>query len=101
VDAEAAPGIATIDLGAPHDSAEIGKQLSQAGFLVSYNSDYLRRRNWIQICLMGEFAEEKLESLITRLREDCGLKDRPGEAPNGLVKNGAFAQKATARTSIA
>jgi aspartate aminotransferase-like enzyme len=96
-DAEVTPGVATIDLGSGHNSAEVGKQLSQAGFLVSYNSNYLRRRNWIQICLMGEFAEPKLEALIERLREVCGLeKNGRVEPTNGLVKNGAFAQKATA-----
>ncbi|HEX4350155.1 MAG TPA: aminotransferase class V-fold PLP-dependent enzyme, partial [Verrucomicrobiae bacterium] len=53
-DADVTPGVATIDLGAAHNSAEIGPLLCQAGFLVSYNSNYLRQRNWIQICLMGE-----------------------------------------------
>ena len=96
-DAEVTPGVATIDLGTGRNSVEVGRELSQAGFLVSHNSDYLRRRNWIQICLMGEFVEEKLEALIERLREVCGLeKSGRVEAPKGLVKNGAFAQKATA-----
>jgi predicted DNA-binding protein (MmcQ/YjbR family) len=35
--------------------------------MLSYNSDYLRRRNWIQICLMGEYSKDKIESLLTWL----------------------------------
>jgi aspartate aminotransferase-like enzyme len=96
-DAESAPGVATIDVSPALDSAEIGRQITQAGFLVSYNSDYLRRRNWIQICLMGEFAVEKLDSLIAHLQEACGLKERHHAETNGLVKKNGFAQKATAR----
>jgi predicted DNA-binding protein (MmcQ/YjbR family) len=35
--------------------------------MLSYNSDYLRRRNWIQICLMGEYSNDKIEALLTWL----------------------------------
>jgi len=99
-DAEVAPGVATIDFGAAQNSVEVGQQLMQAGFLVSYNSDYLRRRNWIQICLMGEFVEEKLESLMDRLREACGMDVR-SDARNGLVKKNAIGQKATVTATAA
>ncbi len=100
-DADCAPGVATIDVGPNLDSAEIGREITQAGFLVSYNSDYLRRRNWIQICLMGEFALEKLDTLIAHLQEACGLKDRHHAETNGLVKKSGFAQKATEPAAIA
>ncbi len=99
-DADIAPGVATIDLGPGLSSSDVGRELGQAGFLVSYNSDYLRRRNWIQICLMGEFVEEKLGALIERMQELCGLAEGNGVA-NGLVKNGAFGQKATASAGAA
>ena len=42
--------------------------MQEAGFLLSYNSEYLRRQNWIQICLMGEIAREKADALINALR---------------------------------
>jgi hypothetical protein len=63
----ATPGVITIALPPSHNSTELGRQLQKAGYLLSYNSDYLRQRNWIQICLMGEFSPEKLESLTTWL----------------------------------
>ena len=53
------------------DSVKIGRQLHEAGFLLSCNSDYLQRRNWLQICLMGEFAREKLVSLLNHLNRVC------------------------------
>jgi aspartate aminotransferase-like enzyme len=68
-DAQAIPGVVTIVLPAAHDSARVCQQLEQAGFLLSYNSDYLRQRNWIQICLMGEIAREKLTALLGELEK--------------------------------
>jgi aspartate aminotransferase-like enzyme len=64
-DSVATPGVVTIALPPNHNSTELGRQLQKAGYLLSYNSDYLRQRNWIQICLMGEFSPEKLESLTS------------------------------------
>ncbi len=66
-DEEASPAVFTLALPADLDSAKIGAQLQEAGFLLSCNSEYLRKRNWIQICLMGEFAREKLVSLLNHL----------------------------------
>ena len=37
----------------------------------TYNSDYLRRQNWIQICLMGECTREKVVSLLNALHRVC------------------------------
>jgi aspartate aminotransferase-like enzyme len=66
-DSDTTPGVVTIELPPSQNSAQLGQQLQKAGYLLSYNSDYLRRRNWIQICLMGEFSPEKLESLTSWL----------------------------------
>jgi len=66
-DSDATPGVVTIALPPSQNSAQLGQQLHDAGFLLSSNSDYLRQRNWIQICLMGEYSPEKLESLTTWL----------------------------------
>ncbi len=70
-DEDALPAVVTIALPADMDSVKIGRQLHEAGFLLSCNSDYLRRRNWLQICLMGEFAREKLVSLLNHLNRVC------------------------------
>jgi aspartate aminotransferase-like enzyme len=66
-DTEAVPGVVTITLPAEQNSSDFGQKLQKAGFLLSYNSDYLRRRNWIQICLMGEYSKDKIEALLTWL----------------------------------
>ena len=75
-----ARAVMTLALGADLDSTKVGAQLHDAGFLVSCNSDYLRRRNWIQICLMGEFAREKLVSLLNHLNRICFRRAQPQAA---------------------
>ena len=57
-DADAMPGVITIAPAPGQSGLEMAQRLEQAGFLLSSNSDYLRQRNWIQICLMGESARE-------------------------------------------
>jgi hypothetical protein len=49
----------------------VGKLMQEAGFLLSYNSEYLRRENWVQICLMGEIAREKTDALVNVLQRVC------------------------------
>jgi aspartate aminotransferase-like enzyme len=61
---DAVPGVVTMALPAEQNSSDFGQKLQKAGFLLSYNSDYLRRRNWIQICLMGEYSKDKIEALM-------------------------------------
>ncbi len=46
------------------DSEEMGRALEAHGFYTSYASGYLRERNWLQICLMGEVSRPQLERLI-------------------------------------
>jgi hypothetical protein len=52
-------------------SKTIGFQLKKAGYLLSYNSGYLLQRNWIQICLMGEWSREHVEALPDVLANLC------------------------------
>ena len=58
------------------DSARIGGLVQESGYLVSYNSDYLRQKNWIQVCLMGECAKEKVVSLLNALNRVCFRRQR-------------------------
>ncbi len=60
----AAPGVVTVALPLEISSADFGAQLQQAGYLISYGSDYLRSRNWVQLCLMGEFSRQKINELL-------------------------------------
>ena len=53
------------------NSAKIGEAMQEAGYLLSYNSEYLRRKNWIQVCLMGECTREKVVSVANALNRVC------------------------------
>ena len=45
-----------------------GAAIERAGFLIGHASTYLRQRNWIQICLMGEWPREVLPQLLRILK---------------------------------
>ena len=46
------------------DSERMGRTLESQGFYTSYASGYLRERNWLQICLLGEVSRPQLERLL-------------------------------------
>jgi aspartate aminotransferase-like enzyme len=62
------PAVVTIELPRTMASVKIGNLIEESGYFLSYNSEYLRRRNWIQVCLMGECSREKLVSLLNALK---------------------------------
>jgi aspartate aminotransferase-like enzyme len=64
----AAPAVITLVLPEGTDSGEVSRKLEKAGYLLSAHSEYLRRRNWLQICLMGECRQEDVDLLLTRLQ---------------------------------
>lgn len=64
-DACAMPAVVTIALPPIHSSEAIGDMLKQHGILISYRSNYLLERNWIQACMMG--AEHKPTEKFVRL----------------------------------
>jgi aspartate aminotransferase-like enzyme len=68
-DAHASPAVITLVLPKSISSQKIGDQLQAAGFLLSYESEYLRDRNWIQICLMGDCSRQSLVALLTEMRK--------------------------------
>jgi len=74
--ADTSPAVTTIVLPPDLNSVKVGELIQESGYLLSYNSEYLRRRNWIQICLMGECAKEKLVSLLNAMKRVC-FKLRP------------------------
>ncbi len=71
-DSDATPGVISIALPPTRIRRKLGQQSHRAGFLLSYNSDYLRQRNWIQICLMGDYCQNKLEALTAWLGKNAG-----------------------------
>jgi aspartate aminotransferase-like enzyme len=70
--AKTLPAVVTIALPAEMNSVKIGELVQEAGYLLSFNSEYLRRKNWIQICLMGECTREKVVSLLNAMKRVCG-----------------------------
>jgi aspartate aminotransferase-like enzyme len=74
------PAVVTIALPAEMNSLTIGGLIQESGYLVSYNSEYLRRKNWIQICLMGEVTREKVVSLLNATTRVCFRRTRQTEA---------------------
>ncbi len=70
------PAVFTIALPTTVDSVRFGYQLEDAGYLVSFNSQYLRRRNWFQVCLMGECTSHQLARFLSVLPRAGGLETR-------------------------
>ncbi len=71
----ASPAVITLVLPPSLNSRLIGKKLQKNGFLLSYGSAYLQQRNWLQICLMGEYSHESLNALLKEL-----MLIRPGKS---------------------
>ncbi len=71
------PAVFSIALPPEVSSRSIGWLLQQEGYLLSYKSEYLLKRNWIQICLMGEWSRENLETLPTVLANLVGRSQKP------------------------
>jgi aspartate aminotransferase-like enzyme len=65
------PVVVTLALPPEMNSLKIGGMIQEAGYLLSYNSEYLRKKNWLQICLMGECTREKVVSLLNALNRVC------------------------------
>jgi aspartate aminotransferase-like enzyme len=70
-EATTSPAVLTIVLPSEFNSVKIAEQLQEAGYILSYNSEYLRKKNWIQICLMGECTREKVVSLLNAMNRVC------------------------------
>jgi aspartate aminotransferase-like enzyme len=69
--AKMSPAVVTIALPPEMNSVKIGEVMQEAGYLLSYNSGYLRQKNWIQVCLMGEYTYEKVVSVANALSRAC------------------------------
>ena len=60
---DAAPGIVTVALPDSVRSDKVAAVMSAAGTEIAWASGYLKQRNWVQICLMGEFDEVAVNEL--------------------------------------
>ncbi len=66
-EAHATPAVVTIPLPPSQSVVALGDRLQRHGLLVAYQSEYLERRNWFQIALMGHCSEAHLERLVGTL----------------------------------
>ncbi len=73
------PAVVTIALPESLNSVKVGELIQESGYILSYNSEYLRARNWIQVCTMGESAKGKLVSLLNALNRACFRRRPAGE----------------------
>ena len=85
------PAVVTIAMPATVRAVEFAQSLAETGFLLSYSSEYLRRRNWIQICTMGECTREKVVSLLNAMQ-------RAAHRHGGLLKTLKGGAEVTAAT---
>ncbi len=65
------PAVVTIALPPELNSSLVGEAMQRAGYLLSYNSGYLLRKNRIQICLMGEVPSERILPFAKTLKDIC------------------------------
>jgi len=72
-DSHSNPAVTTIALPSEVSSKKLALNLEKDGFRISYNSNYLVRRNWIQICLMSDLALEMLDPLLDALKSNLRL----------------------------
>lgn len=84
-DAHASPAVVTLALPREISSRDLGNQLRSAGYLLSCNSGYLLQRNWIQICLMGEWSHEHLEALPEVIAQSCRSQRQKKEAAQAVT----------------
>ena len=66
-DEYASPAVVTIVPPDGISAATIGDALQRRGWLVAYQSEYLVRRGWLQISLMGHCTRDDLEGLLLAL----------------------------------
>ena len=70
-DARTSPAVITVALPPQLNSVKVGDAMHEAGYLLSYNSRYLRKENWIQICLLGECSQDKIFPVANALNRVC------------------------------
>lgn len=72
-DEHSSPALITIDLPSWMSSENLGQLLEEKGYLLSYRSRYLVKRNWIQISLMSGYNKEIFYPVLDLLKENNRL----------------------------
>jgi aspartate aminotransferase-like enzyme len=75
-DDHSSPALITIDLPRWIKSENLGRLLEEKGYLLSYRSGYLMKRNWMQISLMSGYKKETFYPLLELLKENNSLSSK-------------------------
>jgi hypothetical protein len=73
----AAPAVITFEPPAPVTADELGQWLLRRRFALSYRSGYLRRRNLMQVCLLGDVRRSSIAALAAAIDQRLGTAERP------------------------
>lgn len=79
-DRVAMPGVISLALPAHVSSLRLARRMERSGYQLACRSEYLARRNWVQLCLMGEWEPSALEILPEVLAnhvKDCEAPATP------------------------
>jgi aspartate aminotransferase-like enzyme/GNAT superfamily N-acetyltransferase len=68
---QASPAVLSIVIPEWVSSKAVGDAAYDAGYLLSYMSSYLLKRNWVQVCLMGDLPAADIEPLLAILEKMC------------------------------
>lgn len=66
------PGVVTISLPTNVSSRELGDRLKEKNILLSYESEYLLQRNWVQVAFMGVQDQDSLPILGAQIKKEAG-----------------------------
>lgn len=61
------PGIMTLAIPTTVSARLLANSMARLGYLLAGHSSYLQARNWLQICLMGQWQDDLLEVLPKQL----------------------------------
>lgn len=70
-DSPASFGVTTIAAPTGISSVQLGERMAREGYLLGYQSNYLKRRNWFQMCLFGDPQPGELVRAATALEDSC------------------------------
>ena len=71
----ASPVVHTIALPRDVSSRALGETLRVQGWEIAFESDYLRERNWVQLCLMGALTGGQVRGMVRALLSELlGLR---------------------------
>jgi aspartate aminotransferase-like enzyme/GNAT superfamily N-acetyltransferase len=76
---DAMPGVLTLAIPGSLDAQRLARRMERQGYQLAHRSGYLVQRNWLQICLMGEWEARALEILPEVLATQVQALQRDGE----------------------